>query len=413
VGIVVKRWSWRNLPAVAVALALPVATYALVNHARFGSWFGVPFDKQVLSEFDADRQAAMEATDGAFFSLEYAPSALATYLRPDGVEPQALFPWVWFRDAPLIVGSPTFDTVDRSASLPSTSPALFALAIVGFVALARRDRQGPWLPAAAGLCAGLVPTVTIAFIAHRYLADFVPVLVVLAASGLWVVAGWARRRRRARAALPVVAALGVAGFLVTGALSLQTQRLVLFPSDADRQGFLGLQYDVDGLLRDRPAPHVRRAESLGRPAALGEVRILGDCRALYWSDGATWQLVEAGAGQGWQLRGAIGTGPTTLLAAEGWSVRLEPVGGGRRARLVYEGTQRRAGHEVDVAPGGGLELEVWVDPENRRVRATRDGDVVLNAWPVDASGDPEPAAGWRSSVPDTPLCEELAGTLRS
>ena len=85
------------------------------THARLDDPILVPFDDQVLSDYRRRRQAALEATDGSFFSAGYAPSALATYLRPDGVDAAALFPWVTFREEPTLVGEPIFDTIDRSA----------------------------------------------------------------------------------------------------------------------------------------------------------------------------------------------------------------------------------------------------------------------------------------------------------
>ncbi len=176
---------WRAVPALVLAVLVPVATYAAVNVARFDSLFSVPFEEQEFTEFNEDRRDALEATGGTLFGPDYAPSALATYLRPDGIALQRLFPWVTFRETDTIIGDPVFDTTDRSASLPMVAPGFLVLAFVGVRALLRRRGRDPWLAATVGAAIGLISTVTIAFIAHRYLADFVPVLVIPGTLGLW------------------------------------------------------------------------------------------------------------------------------------------------------------------------------------------------------------------------------------
>ncbi len=170
-------------------------SYAAVNFARFDSLFSVPFEEQVFSGLDASRQATLESNGGTLFGLEFAPTAIATYVRPDGASLQRLFPWITFREERTVIGTPVFDTVDRSASLPVVAPGFVALSGIGVVARIRRRSRDPWLAATAGAAIGLVATLTIAYIANRYLADFTPTLVLPAALGLWV-AGDALAARR-------------------------------------------------------------------------------------------------------------------------------------------------------------------------------------------------------------------------
>ncbi|MGQ0833100.1 MAG: hypothetical protein ACT4OV_15640, partial [Microthrixaceae bacterium] len=189
-AVLTCRLPRRSIPALVLAVLVPVMSYAGVNQARFGDPFRVPFREQVLSGFDPARQATLEATGGTLFGLEFAPTALLTYTRPDGVEMQRLFPWITFRESTRVVGDARFDTIDRAASLPVVAPTFVALGAVGLVALVRRGRRAPWLVATFGAALGLTSTLTIAFIANRYLADFVPALLLPATVGAWVVADW-------------------------------------------------------------------------------------------------------------------------------------------------------------------------------------------------------------------------------
>ena len=170
--------------------------YAAVNLARFDTPLAIPFDRQVLNEFSEDRRAALAANDGTLFGLQFLPTTALQYLRPDTIEPRALLPWFsWGPDAD-VVGDVTFDTVDRSASLPVTAPAFLARR------RRRRRRHDPpsvavvraW-PVASLAAIAVLPTLSLAFVAQRYLADFVPFLVVGAAVGVPVVAAWAAATR--------------------------------------------------------------------------------------------------------------------------------------------------------------------------------------------------------------------------
>lgn len=399
-ALVVRRVPRRHAPALALAAVAPLLVYAVVNQARFDSPFSIPFRDQVLSSFDPARQATLEATGGGLFGAEFAPTALVTYARPDGVALQRLFPWVTFRESTTVIGDPTFDTIDRSASLPVVAPSLLALGVIGFVALARRGWREPWLAATVGAAAGLVSTVTIAFIAHRYLADATPTVVLLAAIGTWVVADWLRshvgwRRRAAVGALVGLSALGVA---VSMALAIQSQRLFILPSHDARLDLVRFQYDLhDRLGGDRP-PGVRAAADAGRAGPRGEVLILGDCRGLYWSDGQRWWPLELGG-----VDGLVVTGPHdgVLLDAPTW--RLVSADG----RLRYEhddGTVREGDRAAPDVP-----LTVHLDRVNNELTVRAGDDELLVAWLVDLAGQPRRASGIRSAP--TPLCDDLSARL--
>ena len=84
-----------------------------------------------------------------------------------------------------------------------------------------------------------MPTLTIAFIAQRYLADFVPVLVVGAAVGVPVVAAWvADSVARRRAVVTVTAVLLVIGLTVNVGLAVLARYVYILPTEAERRDFV-------------------------------------------------------------------------------------------------------------------------------------------------------------------------------
>lgn len=417
-GLVVGRLPWRRAPALLLAVVLPVVAYAAVNQARFDEPFTVPFPEQVLSSFDPARQATLEATDGSLFGLEFAPTAVVTYARPHGIDVQRLFPWITFREGADVIGDATFDTVDRSASLPVVAPSLVLLGLLGLAAVVRRGWRDPWLTATVGAASGLAATVTIAFIANRYLADATPALVLPAAVGTWVVADWLRRRpgwprRLAVGALIALTGLGTA---VSVALAIQSQRLFILPRADARHDLVAFQYDVHDRLGGGTPHGVRAADELGgRPGPRGEVVVLDDCRGLYWSDGARWWPLELGGADGLVVTGRIGGERTVLLETPTWRVVADPQGD--EVRLSYErddGTPR-PGRVVDRLVVEGAPLTVLMDRINNELTVRAGGDDLLVEWLVDLTGAPEPGLGASQRIAiqpaPTPLCDDLSARL--
>lgn len=178
-----------------VGIVVALALYAAVNDARFGTLFRLPLDKQVFTQLDAQRRAALAHNGGSLFGARFVPTNLLQYVRPDAVRPASHFPWVNFpKHRAKVIGNVVFDTIDRSSSLPASMPGFVVLGIVGLVALARPrrfptgfDAARLWAPIVGGAL-GTVFVLTIAFVAHRYLADFFPALLFAALIGVQRVA---------------------------------------------------------------------------------------------------------------------------------------------------------------------------------------------------------------------------------
>jgi hypothetical protein len=121
--------------------------------------------------------------------------------------------------------------------VPASMPGFSLLALIGVFALLRgakpgyrRARQLLW-PIVLGGVLGTGFVLTIAYIANRYIADFMPPLVVLAIVGLRSVIDGSRRRGRRYAALGLVA-LCVIGAWISISLAIVYQRN-LKPGDPD------------------------------------------------------------------------------------------------------------------------------------------------------------------------------------
>lgn len=412
-GLIRQRVPWMRAPLLLLAVLVPLLPYVAVNQARFGHPVDIPFPDQVLSSFDPARQATLEATGGSLFGPEFVPTAVATYLRPDGIDVQRLFPWITFRESTTVIGSPTFDTIDRSASLPVVAPSLVLLAVLGIVALLRRGWRDPWLTVIAGAAAGLASTVSIAFIANRYLADTVPALVPAAAIGTWVAADALSAARPAlrRWGAAGLAGLTVAGALVGLALAVQAQRLLILPRDGARASFVELQYDLHQRLAGGRPPGVSAVAAVPeKPGPRGTVVVVGPCRGLYWSDAQRWWPLELGQRDGWRISaGRLPEGRTTLLAGSGWSLEAEVEAD--RARLRYEGPEDRIGdwHARDDVDGP---LDVWLDRVNAEL-TVRGGRPLLVAWLVELAGPVEGGDDRGSGPLATPLCDDLAARLEA
>ncbi len=407
--VLAARGRWRTAAWAAGAAAVPVALFAAVNLARFGTPFSIPFDRQVLNAFSESRRAALDDNGGTLFGLKFAPTTVLQYLRPDTLEVRSLLPWFSWGDRAHLVGDVTFDTVDRSASLPVTAPAFLAATVPGVVALVRRRPPAAWAIAFAAGVVATIPTVSIAFIANRYLADFVPALVVGAALGVPVVAAWAMAsRRRLLWTVGGTAVLVTLALVVNAGLGVLARGLYLVPEQDDRRAFVALQYDVHDALGGSQPPDVSRVVALGPAGPDGELAIVGDCDALYRSDGERWSLLESRPGGA--LRAVVeGSRPGRVAGGDGWRIDLVDENGVRR--FVYVGTGAD-GQPITIAGqplagNGTVRADIAADPAVPTVVVRVDGSLVLEAFLRRADGPLEVSDGWRSIAGEAELCAEL------
>jgi hypothetical protein len=424
----------RMIGWLVAAVAIPVLVYAYVNYSRFGSFFGLPLHHQVYSRINLARQRALAHNGGSLFGAKFVPTQLLQVLRPDALRVDGLFPWIAFPGPATVLGGVTFDTRDWASSIPASMPALTVLGLVGVAALVRRSRAAPVRIPLAGAIAGGLATLTIAFVANRYMSDLLPAIALASLVGLHALIGHLVRSPKhpwTRLLGVVIVVLAVASLWINVALALSYQR-ALFPKDLEtRTGFIGFQQDVDDVLPGGPRGTVRTGgPDLPAKGRAGEMFVLDDCGGLYWSDSREWFAVERGNGAGHhrlRVRFPTASNGVEPLLAVGSGMRQNVVRvhylSHDRARLILESPVAPALLESTpqrIHPGRAAGLDVILDPRLGTVRLALGGHVVLNAITFLVSGDqvtlggtpnPVDAARFTGTIRElpvrTPLCDRV------
>jgi hypothetical protein len=466
------RWQWfRSMPdrtrtsSLAAAVFVPVACYVTVNEIKFRTLFSIPFRHQSFESHNPIRQAVLAANHGSLFGLEYIPTSLLAYLRPDALRFTRLFPFVAFPPPATVLGHLAYDTRDFASSITSTMPLLFVAAVVGAAVLYRP--MGGWLRrcgaseqwsrrspmevggvagmriAVVGAAIGTIGVLTIAYIANRYLADIVPLVVLLGLVGFYAGSRWVRSRRRLpRVSLWTIAVmLAVFSVWVNLGLALLYQR-ELEPNIATsaRAQFVSLQAHIDATLFGSDKPAVARVGSLPKVAPVGSLAVIGQCTSLYQFDGSQWFAVELGArGGGVALETTFPAGPrlsrqpiVEIADAPTGEVLAVQEMSSHTVRLSYRslipGQPWWNGATFAVVPGQTYHVRASFDARLGQVSVSVDGTTRLNlistpgffVYPVLAPGaihlGTAPAISGTSTRFDgrirrvpvtTPICNEL------
>ena len=216
--------AWRTVGWLAAAAAVPLGVYALVNLAKFGTLFSVPYDHQAANALVPGRRAMLASNGGTLVNVKALPTNLWQYLRPDAFRLRGTWPWVRLPSwRPHVFGGLRYDMLDHTSSVTAAMPVLVVLAITGVVAVFRAAARATGRRATAtlrslavpvsGAAGAAVPTLVFVYITERYTADFLPVLVLPALGGFAVFLRWARapgsRRGRVVAASVGLGALAL------------------------------------------------------------------------------------------------------------------------------------------------------------------------------------------------------------
>jgi hypothetical protein len=431
--------------------------YAYVNYSKFGTLFGLPLDKQDLLLRRPERRASLAASN-QLFSLDYAPTNLLQYLRPDAIGFDRMFPWVTFSAPPRVIGGVTFDNIEPSASITAVSTLLVVLAILGALCAIRGSRPATGeataatlrIPIVAGTL-GTVGTILLGVQFHRYEGDFVPPLVISAAAGLFFLPAFLTGRGRTTrnlVALTLVT-LAIWSCWSTFALTLRYQRAysALQPTPV-RAGFVSFQLDVNDALGLGPPSDVRRGSTLPfapagtefrrKVAPLGTLFVLGDCEGLYLSSRRGWEAVEERPPGSHRWRTTLG------LAAPGtreplWSTQLPaPLPNHilwarwrdeRHIVIELEWTGApdavtKSNASIRIEPGRRYDLDVRLDPNQHYVEVKSGKRLLLMSFPSSFAADRPNSLGHQEDpfrgrtslngsireLPTTPICDRLVGT---
>ena len=270
------------------------AAYMGVNYARFGVLASIPWSGYVFNELSSQRAESLAANNDNLTGLRFVPTTLWNYLRPDGLDFDSRLPWITLpRHDVTRIGDVVLDQTAPSASLTAVMPLFLALAIVGLVAaVARRPPPGPSFGSIRlplfGALAGVAPMLLSSFLAHRYLSDALPLLILGGFVGFWVI--WRRLNatgtpRRRALVLGIVAALATWGIVANLAVSVEAQNLLWPRDEAVRYDFVRRQHagSTGGLAEVTVVP---------APGPRGELVSVGACEALLWSNGGEWVVLE-------------------------------------------------------------------------------------------------------------------------
>ncbi len=304
-GAANRRW-W--LP-VLVAGGIGFAASCAVTYAKFGLPVGLPMADQVWASVNAHRRYFLAANGGKAFSFAFLPSTVWAYLQPFGIHLTGIFPFITPPTAPAAArAGAVLDQTYPTASIPPTMPLLFLLSCWGLVTAFRprgleqvRITRIVLVAAAAGTGGVLLW----GYIAERYMADFMPLLILASAVGIIDI--WRRlaeRPRRARRNVLGVIVIGAIYCLVAN-VALAAWPVAQF-TPTQTLGFVRAQqlFSLQSL-----ASTVVHGTRLPYWAPAGQLFDVNNCSGLYLSTGttfkdvpgqqiqhATWIPVEQGPG---------------------------------------------------------------------------------------------------------------------
>lgn len=293
----VRSWRRRRLGPDEYRLAglgaVSLMLLVVPNMLRFGRPLGPPMELQVLSQVDEQRMKMLAYAGGDFVDPRYLPTNLLAYLRPDGMSLSGRFPFLDTpHQLPHVFADAVYDITYRTPSLPASTPLLFALGVVGAVLgirAARSDAVARWLllAAATGVPAAAILMIW-GFLAPRYLADFVVMLLPLSLLGLAAVIRFVDARSGQSRKWLMAGAVALAGWSVAANVAMAVSSSYLTGPDGGVDELVGLEGrddfwtsgttvrndDVDDFAfeRDDPPP-------------VGRIAVLGDCAGAWYSTG--------------------------------------------------------------------------------------------------------------------------------
>ena len=421
---------WGVLLAGLVPLALSIA----YNLHKFDHVYMFPLQDQIWTQVNAHRREALEANGGAITGLQFFPTAFHAYLWPTGIRFVDYFPWITLPARPPEALAGAFvDQAYRTGSATAFMPLFMLLQVVSTVVV-----FSPWAPPrtrilrvpmfASVLITGAV--MAYGYFAARYASEFVPALVLGGAIGTILLAQALHGRR----ALPVVAGVAAAltVFSMAAQLSTGLYMAAVHARGPQLERFIGWQQSASPTAQ---AGLVTHSDSLADDGTTDELRIAGDCDALYLNTGDAyepWTTVQA-RGEAARIRpeGRLRPGRVPLFRITGTEdTALLEVTDDRELRFVLVGSDGEYGANTFVFPPNGyadLNLrnltqygfyEISAKPSGPVgfLRSTRtDDDWHTTPARLEWLGNPADAKKVGVSIEhleglDMPLCEQLDET---
>jgi hypothetical protein len=288
---VLPRWRGDRVfaaPIVAAGIA-PLLIGAALNWAKFRHPFMFPLEDQVWTQLNAHRREALRRNGGTLTGIQFLPTSLVNYFRPDGIRFVGFFPFITLPAEPAqAVGGAFVDQRYRTGSVPAFMPLLTGLSVVGALSLLRPSAGPQWrllrIPA-LGAVAVAGGVMAYGYVAHRYTAEFLPGLVILSAIGLVTVGTWTPRWSPRRRALGLGALVGLAAFSLAAntAVGISAAR-EMYRGESLRR-LMELRQTVSDWTGHPADGYVEVAGDLEQVPRTDTLRVVGDCAGVYLSSG--------------------------------------------------------------------------------------------------------------------------------
>lgn len=377
--------AWRFI---AVAGLVPLVIGAGVNYAKFRHPWLFPLENQVWTEVNQHRRDALAANGGGLVGPQFFTTSLVNYFRPDGIRFTSIFPWITLPAEPARGYNGAFvDQMYRTGSVTAFMPGLLALAVTGFVASFRRGASDGLRSTRFPLIGMLGITTGVMFygyLAHRYTAEFFPALAVGGAVGV-VVCGrrldliGAAGRRTAVVAICLVTVFGVVS---NTAVAFHASRTT-YGGQALRD-YVVIQERLSGMTGDPIDGFIARSDLLPPTGPTDQLRIIGDCDALYLSTGDNYQpwlpvevrelVVKIRTIRDDEIAAPLEVrGSVELLTLDGirdLTVSLSRVGRSTYRVLAGDGQDHFASPQFRAPPGFEFQVKVGVDIRSGRYTVT-------------------------------------------
>jgi hypothetical protein len=281
-----------------------------VNWAKFRRPFGIPMEDQFFTRVDANRAEMLARYDNKYFQTEFIPTNVWAYFRPDGVDISGRFPFI---DAPSnlpwVWGDSFYDATYRTASVTATNPLLVIASVIGVISFIRLWREPSFWRLAPVVGAGVLAAGGVAgwgYIATRYLTDFLPGMLVLSAIAIAVfVRHLDGRTEPVNPTLKRVGQVGAISLIVWSVVANMAIAFNYSYSLGDRTDHMSRLLDIQDAAAGFVGPSLaERTVFLDDlpyerydPTPVGTLAIIGECEALYYSNGDTvdtWVPIEYG-----------------------------------------------------------------------------------------------------------------------
>ncbi len=276
-----RKWAlW-----MALAGIIPLLANCAVTYAKFGLPFGLPMADQEWAHINAHRRAFLAANGGKAFSFGFIPSTFWAYVNPTAIRISSLFPFIGAPATPAhAVDAVVLDQTYATTSITAATPLLFLLSCWGLITAFRPKGIGNVRLTRLILIGAAIATGGVlvwGYIAYRYVADLMPLLIVASIIGLIDI--WRRlalKSTRARGwVLGIVTVLALFGIAANGAITATPSTWF---SKIQVAGFVGQQQTLTPGALSRT---VIRGDVLPYYAPAGTLFVAGHCEALYRSTG--------------------------------------------------------------------------------------------------------------------------------